>query len=66
MDLTHDQKLFLMSAGPGEVSAPLAHPAPKWLVQEMIGLGLVERIGKTSAWRLTAAGVEARRELVGE
>ncbi len=66
MDLTKDQKLLLLSAGPGSSVVEMHSPAPDWLVEECVRLGLVERIGRTSAWRLTPAGVEVRRELLGE
>ena len=62
--LTKAQRLLILSVKPGEVSAPLAHPSPAWLVEECIALGLVERIGRTSAWRLTEAGVAARDAVI--
>lgn len=60
MDLTYEQRLLLLSSRPGRLEA--WHSAPGWLVNECVGLGLVERVGKTSAWRLTGACLAPKTE----
>jgi hypothetical protein len=66
MELTKDQKLLLLSAEPNPAVVDLHAPAPGWLVDECERLGLVKRIAGTTAWTLTTAGIEARRDLLGE
>lgn len=66
MDLTPEQRLLLLSTDPADVVVSAADVAPDWLVEECCQLGLVERIGATTAWHLTPAGVAAREGLLGE
>ncbi|MEI7608696.1 MAG: hypothetical protein WCJ64_15065 [Rhodospirillaceae bacterium] len=63
-DLTREQKLLLLSTNSKEVLVTDSHPAPDWLVEQCIKLGLAERIGRTSAWKLSELGAATREEML--
>ena len=61
MDLTHDQKLWLLTADPD--SGELFDEAPLWLSGECWRLGLTDCVDGT--WRITAKGREAIGRYLG-
>ena len=63
MNLTADQKLWILTGGPDTWDLG---EAPDWLIEECADLRLVEPGGKLGVWRLTTAGIEAQRELLEE
>ena len=60
--LSKQQRLLLLSCHPDTVEC--RHPAPEWLIDECVKLGLVKRIGATGAVRMTILGVQARQALL--
>lgn len=60
--LTHDQKLWILTAHPD--SLDLMEDAPGWLVFECERLGLIKETAKPNVWRLTEAGYAARQEML--